>query len=411
MNRLYCLLLVLLCCHAADAHHSSAAYDTSTTASVTGTVVGLQWRNPHVLIRIDVEDDDGNTERWTLETAGTTNLVANGWSRDLLANGTHLTAEIRPMRSGGAGGILRWLTLEDGRVLVVDARAPTAADTDRATGISRPAAGIDLPKADWLDRPSDLAAREMASRPDELPLVSEGGLTAAFDPGNMAAQDVRPWDVTGVWRFRRESEWADAHDGAVWDFLPLPKLTPKAQEIYDETWRRRDSGEVYADPTAYCYPPGMPRIMTRVGNWMSFQTPTAIYMVHRFNNDLRTIFIDGRGHVDPNVRIDSYNGDSIGSWEGDTLYVDTVGFGMPNQFVQAGIPIGAKARVQERWRVVNDGMTIQVDFVLTDPENWEGEWRDTKFYDRILGFDIQEANCLPTEDANMPGLAPVEQKP
>ena len=62
----------------AQAHHSAAAYDTSKTTSVTGVVSRLQWRNPHVIIRLEVEDEDGNKAQWALETAGIQKLISDG---------------------------------------------------------------------------------------------------------------------------------------------------------------------------------------------------------------------------------------------------------------------------------------------------------------------------------------------
>jgi hypothetical protein len=220
-----------------------------------------------------------------------------------------------------------------------------------------------------------------------------------------------PFDVTGVWQFRRERAHYDEQDANVWDFMPLPAMNAETQALYDETMAARAAGVNAADPTALCYPPGMPRLMTRIGNFALFQSPTAIHMVHRFNNDFRTIFLDGRDHVDAAIRQDSYNGDSIGVWEEDSLFVETIGFGQPNQFVQAGIPIGSQGRVTERWRVLNDGNTIEVEFVITDPEHWDGEWIDTKLYDRVLGADIREANCIAAEDAQIPGSTGAAARP
>ena len=52
----------------------------------------------------------------------------------------------------------------------------------------------------------------------------------------------------------------------------------------------------------------------------------------------------------------------------------------------------------------NNGNTLGVEFTLTDPVNWEGEWVDVKFYDRMLEFDIQEASCIADLDSTIPGL-------
>ena len=53
------------------AHHSAAAYDTNETATVSGVVQRLQWRNPHIIIRLEVEDEDGNQTIWPLEAMDT----------------------------------------------------------------------------------------------------------------------------------------------------------------------------------------------------------------------------------------------------------------------------------------------------------------------------------------------------
>ncbi len=44
-----------------------------------------------------------------------------------------------------------------------------------------------------------------------------------------------------------------------------------------------------------------------------------IYMVSGFENALRLVYIDGRKHLDPDVVVPTYNGESIGTWEGDSL--------------------------------------------------------------------------------------------
>ncbi len=46
-------------------------------------------------------------------------------------------------------------------------------------------------------------------------------------------------------------------------------------------------------------------------------------MIFGFTNSYRVIYLDGRKHTDPDIAISTYNGESIGHWEGDTLVVDT----------------------------------------------------------------------------------------
>jgi hypothetical protein len=393
-----------------SAHHSAAAYDMESSTSVTGSVVNLTWRNPHVLLSLAVPDDSGENVTWVLETTAPSTLAANGWSRDALSEGTTVTAEIHPTKLGDPAGVLRWVTLENGVVLPIDPESPagvTANVTVSATQESGPSIEemAAASRQAWLERRAAADARNLRSMPESLPLIADEGQPGAFDPENIARMSAAtpPFDLTGVWQFRRQREYYEALGARDWDFMPLPAMNAETQAFYDETMAARAAGVNAADPTALCYPPGMPRLMTRIGNFALFQSPTAIHMVHRFNNEFRTIFLDGRDHVDSSIRQDSYNGDSIGIWEEDTLFVETVGFGQPNQFVQAGIPMGPRARLTERWRLINDGNTLEVEFVITNPDAWEGEWVDTKLFDRILGADIREASCIAAEDAQIPG--------
>ena len=75
-------------------------------------------------------------------------------------------------------------------------------------------------------------------------------------------------------------------------------------------------GKVYKDDIGQCWPAGLPLIMTRYWPMAMIQLPTAIYMVSEFMNSVRTIYLDGRQHTDPDIVVRTFNGESIGRWEG-----------------------------------------------------------------------------------------------
>jgi hypothetical protein len=53
--------------------------------------------------------------------------------------------------------------------------------------------------------------------------------------------------------------------------------------------------------------------------------------------------------------------------------------------------------------MVNSGNTLEIEYIMTDPQNWKGEWRNTKRWDRVLESDIGEVECTEARNANLPG--------
>ncbi len=150
----------------------------------------------------------------------------------------------------------------------------------------------------------------------------------------------------------------------------------------------------------------MPKFMNRVWPIQIMQAPTMILMVQQLNNQSRWIYLDGRGHADPEIAPPSYNGDSIGRWEGDTLVVDTTQFQPNRHWVEQGVPVSDQFHIVERIRLADAGKEMQVTLVMTDPVNWEGEWVNEKRYRRADDQDIGEVQCLPDLNEHLPATGP-----
>ena len=59
-------------------------------------------------------------------------------------------------------------------------------------------------------------------------------------------------------------------------------------------------------------------------------------------------------------------------------------------------------RMQERIRLLEDGEVLEIEHIMTDPNGWEGEWRNTKSWLRVDSTDIGEVECLPDLNDNLP---------
>jgi hypothetical protein len=223
----------------------------------------------------------------------------------------------------------------------------------------------------------------------------------ALAPANLTkARPKAPFDLTGTWFVDLSAGFDTWRAGP-----PYPKFKGAAAQAFVESEQAKKEGKSYRDWIGQCYPAGMPVIMTRVWPIAMIQLPTAIYMVSGFENALRIIYLDGRKHTPIDEVVRSYNGESIGHWEGDTLVVDTRSMIADKHVIDDGIPVSDDFRMIERIRLVNGGKTLETEWNLIDPTMWEGEWKSTHRWKRMDDTDITEVECLPNLNEKLPATS------
>ena len=92
------------------AHHSSAAYDVANAVTLKGIVTGLDWRNPHVRIHVNV-----NNVNWDVETWGTGQMSLRGVTNGFLKPGDSVSLDVFVAKDSGHTALVHLLTLPDGR--------------------------------------------------------------------------------------------------------------------------------------------------------------------------------------------------------------------------------------------------------------------------------------------------------
>ena len=109
----------LLAAGAVLAHHSFAMFDSDHQVKINGTVKHFQWTNPHVYIEMDGknanEESAADPKHYTIECASPGILNRIGWKFNMVKEGDVVTVIIAPLRSGEPGGLLKQITLPDGR--------------------------------------------------------------------------------------------------------------------------------------------------------------------------------------------------------------------------------------------------------------------------------------------------------
>jgi hypothetical protein len=112
------LLAMLLTAVAAPAlaHHSETAeFNPDTPVTVTGTIVRVEWLNPHVWFYVDVNDEKGNVTTWGFSGAPPGALMRRGITKDVLKIGSVVNVTGARARDGSNNASSRSVTFADGR--------------------------------------------------------------------------------------------------------------------------------------------------------------------------------------------------------------------------------------------------------------------------------------------------------
>lgn len=154
-----------------------------------------------------------------------------------------------------------------------------------------------------------------------------------------------------------------------------PELAAKLKEASDLQSK--------LDPAFYCKPEGVPRMGAPS---QIVQTPGQVVFLYEGRNTFRVIPTDGRPHRDDLEP--TWNGDSVGRWEGDTLVVDVTNIIDESWLGADGWFHSDALHVVERFR--REGDTLTYSATVEDPKMFAGPWVTT----RTLRLNTDPAGAL-----------------
>ncbi len=139
-----------------------------------------------------------------------------------------------------------------------------------------------------------------------------------------------------------------------------------------ELRRQRMARNSADNPDAACLPLGHMQLHTHSQPRKIVQTKNLIVIMYEANSGLRQIFMDGRA-APPKDAQPWWYGYSRGSWDGDTLVVETTNFRDDGWLDVNGAPLTSEGKLTERFRRPTFG-TLEIDITIDDPKAYTRPW-------------------------------------
>lgn len=229
------------------------------------------------------------------------------------------------------------------------------------------------------------------------------------EPAVKSASSAPVRDLSGVWM--RDAPPATALQYWIYELnQEEPPMTPwglaKFKEVKSSFGAHQYPIEETNDPVLRkCNPPGVPRVYMHPFPFQFIQTPGEIVMLFEVDSLRREIYTDGKPRDAGLVPL--WMGSSIGTWEGDTLVVDTINFNDKTWIDRIGHPHSDQLHVIERFRRP-DHDHLTDDITVDDPKAYTKPWTAHLEF-KLRDWKLTEQFCEDGE--SFLGLENKEAKP
>lgn len=247
---------------------------------------------------------------------------------------------------------------------------------------------------------SSLDAQWLSNPAPGAPRTPDGKVNMTGPVGRISGKP----DLSGVWQVEAEprapgglfglgeSENSRYFRSILADFKPNEQpLTPEGAAIF-----KKNTAPGVVGLQIACLPDGVPHGDLLPEPFKIMQTPTEMLILYEVETTFRQIYMDGRKLPDPSVVRPTWNGYSVGQWEGDTLVVESNGFNDLSWLDAGGHGHSEDMRVEERFHRRDYGH-LDVAVTITDPKTFTQPIK-INFVERLLpDTDVFEHYCLEDE--------------
>lgn len=176
-------------------------------------------------------------------------------------------------------------------------------------------------------------------------------------------------DLSGLWEQYNEAQMPKYLINLAADLKPGDApLQPWAAELM----RERQARNSVDHPGGHCLPSGIPEKDAVPAPFKFVQTEDLLLILYESRTIFRQVFTDGRS-LPSGDAVETWQGYSVGHWDGDTLVVETRGFHDQGWLDMAGHPFSDKLQVIERFTRKNFG-SMTIDITIDDPKAYTKPW-------------------------------------
>ena len=174
--------------------------------------------------------------------------------------------------------------------------------------------------------------------------------------------------------------------------LSNPVLQPWVRDELRKLNDRVLAGQPVFEHRASCWPSGVPAFVLAVVNPIFFiQTPTHVTMISQGgDHTVRHVYLNVPHSPNPPP---SWFGESVGHYEGDTLVIDTIGLNADTYVDIYRTPHSEQLHVIERFRLIEEGRTLEAEIYVEDPGAFTAPWRGTQRFALSERGPLLEAVC------------------
>lgn len=211
-------------------------------------------------------------------------------------------------------------------------------------------------------------ARSMMLRMGLMPAAT----LALFMLGSAACAGAAPGNIAGMWRITNYQAAMQPTEGGAIPFTEIGRAA------YDKNVAGLKDGTAKDFAVTLCVPPGVTRIM---GMQDPFELVVTDKVVAILLKGFHRLVRVGEEHYAEDIELfPAFMGDQIGTWEGDTLVIDTRGVNPYTWLDASGVPHGLELHTVERIRRLPDGRLENV-IAIEDSEYFTRPWRVRYVYE------------------------------